>query len=68
MCGVKNALRTVEDRKSWRKTGGGGGVGEITHELEKNAKMLEKENTMPFSYGEGPDLAEQIQFGFYVTK
>ena len=43
VCGVKNALRTAEDRKSWEKVGG---VGENTHELEKNAKMLEKINTI----------------------
>ena len=36
MCGVKNALRPAEDRKSWRKMAGG--FGENTHELEKNAK------------------------------
>ena len=32
-------MNGVEDRKSWRKMGG---VGENAHELEKNAKMLEK--------------------------
>ena len=25
VCGVKNVLRTAEDKKSWRKMGGGGG-------------------------------------------
>ena len=46
VCGVKNALRTSEDRESWRKMGGG--FRENTHhdELEKNAKMLEKINTI----------------------
>ena len=39
VCEVKNALRTAEDRKSWRKMGG---VGENTHDLVKNAKVLEK--------------------------
>ena len=43
VCGVKNALRTAGDRKSWRKMGE---VGENTHGLEKNAKMLEKINTI----------------------
>ena len=41
MCGVKNAFGTAGDRKSWRKMGV---FGENTHELEKNAKMLEKIN------------------------
>ena len=43
MCGVKNALRTAEDRKNGEKWGE---VGENTHELEKNAKMLDKINTI----------------------
>ena len=45
VCGVKNALWTAEERKSWRKMRWGG-FGENTHELEKNAKPLEKINTI----------------------
>ena len=40
MCGVKNTLRTAQDRKSWRKLGGW--LKKTTHEFEKNAKMLKK--------------------------
>ena len=29
-CRVKNALQTAEDRKSWRKMGGGGGWRQYT--------------------------------------
>ena len=44
VCGVKNTLRTAGDRKSWRKMEEG--VRENTHELKKNAKILEKINTI----------------------
>ena len=43
VCGVKNELLTAEDRKNWRIMAG---IGEDTYELEKNAKMLDKKNTI----------------------
>ena len=51
VCGVKNALQTAEDGKKLEEKGAGGGFGENTHELEKNAKILEKKNTIIVTMG-----------------
>ena len=46
MCVLTNAVQTSLDRKSWENFEGGGGFGENTHELDKNAKMPERKNTI----------------------